>query len=238
MFVNFLTAAIARRFEPLFERHEDRLDRQGRWRDAQKLRYKHHEWMGGPPRKAWKSLFDYVRVVTELRFSIQRERYLQSRHDTLYERLNEAPSAADSGELVTEMQEQKRQLHALLRTIWRLEQKKYNLISRMPNRALKRALEAHRGRNWHLSDWMEAECAGAGGCCGRRCGCCRRQRSEKRPHHRSHCTSACLCCTQARGFEINVAHYMEDPMIGKLPELRSPWDDYKIELMHAYIWGD
>lgn len=44
-----------------------------------------------------------------------------------------------------------------------------------------RALQAHRKYpNWHPSDWLRADCAGRGGCCGRDCGCCEKSRGANR----------------------------------------------------------
>ncbi|OJJ01811.1 hypothetical protein ASPVEDRAFT_28448 [Aspergillus versicolor CBS 583.65] len=55
----------------------------------------------------------------------------------------------------------------------------------------------------HWSSWLRARCAKAGGCCGRPCQCCRRERDHLFKMWRGHCTDACRCCMEHAGVDVS-----------------------------------
>ncbi|OOF98712.1 hypothetical protein ASPCADRAFT_403058 [Aspergillus carbonarius ITEM 5010] len=240
-------STLAKKFEPLLERLEARFERQGNWHRAQFVRLKQFIWYGDMETTSHDAMVQYIHIGYELRFFIQREVYLQAKHDMLYSQLNKLNDNPDSTHpsdnisiWVTEMETYKKDLCSLLETIWYLERAAYHCIDAIPDGVTKRLLCAHeRKKDWYLSEWLRAQCAGSGGCCGRQCGCCERARSQKRPDHRSHCTSMCLCCEEARGFSINVDKYEDDPMVnyGLLLDHGSVSDSYVTQWYNAYIWG-
>ncbi|THC87830.1 hypothetical protein EYZ11_012726 [Aspergillus tanneri] len=230
-------ATLAKKFDSAFQRLEDKYERSGKWRKAQKLRRKQHKWRGYDP-YIWRHVQAYIECDIKLRYEIHVEAALLANHETLYHRLNEDSSMADI--LVSEMQDLQKKLQEFARNIWKIERETHTILSFFPDGPIKRALCARQQQSdWHLSEWLRADCAGHGGCCGRGCGCCTRPRSEKRPNHVGHCTMECMCCEKVRGFKIDIEDLddVEVPMLTNLDLMDDKWDSYTVHLVNAYVWG-
>ncbi|PYI01824.1 hypothetical protein BO78DRAFT_326672 [Aspergillus sclerotiicarbonarius CBS 121057] len=231
---------LAKILQPLLERLEGKLERRGNWRQAQILRLIQLNCEDPAESDIMLLALEYIRIGIKLRFYIQREVYLQAKHDILYEQLHVDPSSGNVSTWVTEMETYREERRSLLETIWNLEREMQRRMITMPDGILKRIFCAHQRRdNWYLSAWLRAECAKSGGCCGRKCGCCKKPRNNKRPDHRSHCTSACLCCEEVRGYTINIDNYENDPMITDIGVIGVDKisESYGTDWANAYILG-
>ncbi|GLA02328.1 hypothetical protein AnigIFM60653_001731 [Aspergillus niger] len=230
-------------FKPLFRHYENKSHREGDMENAQFCRLLQLPRTGIlllSKKKLWQPVERYVQMGFKLRFCIQRENYLQAKHDMLYEQINENPSTGDTSTWVNEMQTYKTELKSLNETICNLERETHRCMSTIPDGPLKRMLCAHEEKeNWYLSKFLREECTHSGGCCGRDCGCCEKLRNDKRPLHRSHCTSMCLCCEKAREYPINVDNYEDDPMIVDvfLRGWREFSHSYAGKWVNAYVFG-
>ena len=71
----------------------------------------------------------------------------------------------------------------------------------IPVGPLGRAFRAFRKNpDWYLSSQMRQACANQGGCCGRACGCCEKDREISfRKGKRGHCSGFCGCCLRTHG---------------------------------------
>ncbi|RAQ73598.1 hypothetical protein COH20_004810 [Aspergillus flavus] len=142
-----LKDCLAKRFEPLLRRIEDKLEQGGHLRKAQQLRQKQHEWRTYQA-QLWENFESYWIYERGQRHFIQHEAYLQLKHDTLFQQLNKIPSVADT--MVTEMESIQKDLQDYA--------------------PLKRALLCRRrSSDWYLMKWLQTECADMGGCS---CKCC------------------------------------------------------------------
>ncbi|KNG84786.1 hypothetical protein ANOM_006698 [Aspergillus nomiae NRRL 13137] len=132
-----LKDCLAKRFEPLLRRLEDSLEYCGNLQKAQKLRQKQQQWRTYQPqlRERFES---YYLTEHVLRCLIQREAYLQIRHNTLFQQLNESRSVADT--LVTEMESIQKDLQHFNRGIWNAELEIQKILRNFPDGPLKRAL--------------------------------------------------------------------------------------------------
>ncbi|KAE8149788.1 hypothetical protein BDV25DRAFT_172653 [Aspergillus avenaceus] len=230
---------LAKALDPLLQRFEDRLEQGGHLRQAQQLRRKQQNWRSYES-QTWEHFRSYVKDQWKLRFLIQREAHLQLKHDTLFQQLDKSASA--SATLVTETESLQNTLQDLNRRIWTVERDMHTVWSNFPDGPLKRAMSANcRNSDWYLSEWLQADCAGVGGCCARGCGCCMRARSSKRSDHRGHCTSECTCCEEARGFKLKFLGSAGNPMAidfgVKKEDINRPGNSYTKCLINAYVWG-
>ncbi|BCR98429.1 uncharacterized protein AKAW2_40112A [Aspergillus luchuensis] len=223
-------------FSWVFQHLERKHERRGNFQKAQLYRVRQ---FSHPPvselrnSPVWNPVGKYLQACFNLRFCVQREVYLQARHDELYEKLNIDPSAGDTSWSVTEMQALKKALQSMPKAIWNLEREAQRLLIMIYDEPLERMLCAHHKReDWYLSKWLRAECTRSGGCCGRACGCCERQRNEMHPQYKGHCTSMCLCCEKARGCSIMIDNYKNDVMI--IDIFQPDFDDAR--LSYAYSW--
>ncbi|KAE8155936.1 hypothetical protein BDV40DRAFT_310422 [Aspergillus tamarii] len=229
---------LAKRFEPLLRRVEDKLEQSGHLQKAQQLRRKQQDWRIYQP-QLWEHFAFYWANERGQRYVIQHEAYLQVKHDTLFQELNKTPSVADA--TVTEMESIQKELQDYNHAIWMAEREMQTILRTFPVGPLKRALLCrHRSNDWYLMKWLQTECADMGGCCGRGCGCCMRPRSSKRPNHLGHCTPACKCCEDVRGFRIDLDQ-VEDPTVTDFDvdeaALKGPSTSYTKSLINAYVWG-
>ncbi|KOC12510.1 hypothetical protein AFLA70_192g002201 [Aspergillus flavus AF70] len=234
-----LKDCLVKRFEPLLRRIEDKLEQGGHIRKAQQLRRKQQEWRTYQA-KLWEHFQSYWISERGLRHFIQHESYLQVKHNTLFQQLSKAPSVADT--MVTEMESIQQDLQDCNRTIWEVEREIQTILRAFPDGPLKRALFCHRrSSDWYLMKWLQTECADMGGCCGRGCGCCMWPRSSNRPNNLGHCTPACKCCEDVRGFRINLEEAEEDPTVilfdPEQADLKGPRASYTKCLINAYVWG-
>ncbi|RAK74673.1 uncharacterized protein BO72DRAFT_515527 [Aspergillus fijiensis CBS 313.89] len=244
---------------------ETRLEQEGKWREAQKLRFKQYTKCA-PKLDQGRKIYELIRADQRILFQVQaRAAQLQTEKDAalalkhqkkpcwttrtakiarLESKLLEANaehklwwSSTDIApkQLPTEC------LDGSLEALWVAEHHRHNKLSKFPDGPAKRAyLSLHQRSGWHLSEWQRSECAAVGGCCARDCGCCTRSRCPDLPTlYYGHCLSYCPCCAKARGFTITPDSIDDDKM---LPELKlSDWynenDDYVSRLMNAHIWG-
>ncbi|KAB8261026.1 hypothetical protein BDV32DRAFT_158529 [Aspergillus pseudonomiae] len=232
---------LAKRFEPLLERLEDKLEEKGKMQKAQQLRHKQFKWHSYTP-ELREVIFLYFQLTYIIRFKIQREAYLQIQHGTLFQQLEANPSGADT--LVTEMQNIQKQLQDINREIWNVERGFESAFRLLPEGPFKRALDTSRRNNhFYTTKFCQTQCVSVGGCCGRECGCCTRPRNPKRPYHFSHCTAMCKCCEDARGFkiEVNPSNPTEDPMSVSVPvtdaDMKGSSRFYGRDLVSACVWG-
>lgn len=113
---------------------------------------------------------------------------------------------------------------------WNLKRKIWRIECDLEPGLVKRAFVALReDPDWYLSDWLRKDCAKKGGCCGRDCGCCERQRSS-RDLSRGHCTAGCDCCIAHRGSRGDWG--IEDDDVFEIKDSR-----YGLQMLRAYIWG-
>ncbi|PYH65902.1 uncharacterized protein BO88DRAFT_470189 [Aspergillus vadensis CBS 113365] len=207
-----LSAVVRYFLRPLFRHEEDKHQRKGDRDTAQFCRLLQLPRCGISLlsyRHIWQPVERYIQMYFKLRFSIQREVYLRAKHDMLYEASTKVPSTS-----VDEMQTYKKELRSLRETNCNLERETYRCLNTLPDGPLGRILYAHQQqKDWYLSSFLRQECARSGGCCGRECGCCEKPRTDKHPLHKSHCTSMCLCCEDARGYPVEVEKYENNPMI-------------------------
>ena len=71
----------------------------------------------------------------------------------------------------------------------------------IPAGVLGKAFRAFRKNpDWYLSPQMRQGCARRGGCCGRTCRCCEKDRELSfRTGNRGHCSDSCGCCLRTHG---------------------------------------
>ncbi|KAB8218940.1 hypothetical protein BDV33DRAFT_192415 [Aspergillus novoparasiticus] len=230
---------LVKRFEPLLRCIEDKLEQGGHLQKAQRLRRKQQEWRTYQA-QLWEHFQSYWINERGQRILIQHEAYLRVKHDTLFQHLNKTPSVADT--LVTEMESIRKDLQDFNRAIWMTEREIQTILRAFPDGPLKRALLCRRrSSDWYLMKWLQTECADMGGCCGRGCGCCIRPRSSNRPNHLGHCTPACKCCEDVRGFRIGLEELEEDPTVMEFSlgeaDVEGPGSSYTKCLINAYVWG-
>ncbi|KAE8418069.1 hypothetical protein BDV36DRAFT_308869 [Aspergillus pseudocaelatus] len=230
---------LAKRFEPLLRRVEDKLEQGGHLRKAQQLRQKQEDWRACQP-QLWEHFESYWVNERGKRCLIQYEASLRLKHDTLFQQLSKTPSVADT--LVTEMESIQNDLQGFNRGIWLAELETQTILRAFPDGPLKRALCCRRrNSDWYLTKWLQTECADMGGCCGRGCGCCMKPRSSNRPNHLGHCTIACKCCEDVRGFRIDFMEAEEDPTVIEFgvgeADVKGPCASYTKSLINAYVWG-
>ncbi|GAT20655.1 hypothetical protein RIB2604_00801260 [Aspergillus luchuensis] len=233
-----LSAVVRYFLRPLFRHKEDKHQRKGDRDTAQFYRLLQLPRTGIPLlsyKNLWQPIERYIQMYFKLRFSIQHEVYLRAKHDMLYEASTKVPSTS-----VDEMQTYKKELRSLRETNCNLERETYRYIITLPDGPLGRMLYAHQQqKDWYLSNFLRQECARSGGCCGRECGCWEKPRTDKHPLHKSHCTSMCLCCEDARGYPVEVEKYENDPMIVDvfLCGYRNFSRDYLTSWVNDYVFG-
>ncbi|KAE8318111.1 hypothetical protein BDV41DRAFT_572113 [Aspergillus transmontanensis] len=155
----FFKNHLAKKFEPLLEHLENKLEQEGQWQKAQELRYQQYEWRRYHP-KLKKQTSNYLARVYNHRLQIQREAYLQVEHDNLFQKLEKDPSLADI--LVTEIECFQKRLKDVDRDIWMAERDVESAIRAFPEGPFKRALCARRQKNnSYLAKHLQTVCAAA-----------------------------------------------------------------------------
>ncbi|KAB8267110.1 hypothetical protein BDV30DRAFT_244632 [Aspergillus minisclerotigenes] len=120
----FFKNYLAKKFEPLLEHLENKLEQEGEWQKAQKLRHKQFEWQS------------YCPELFETHSNIHFKRQLEA-----------DPSLADV--LVTEMQSVQKQLQDINRDIWMAERDIESVLRDIPAGPFKRALCACRQTQYY-----------------------------------------------------------------------------------------
>lgn len=186
------------------------------------------------------SLLTYSHHIVEAdiraRWVVQREIYLNGEVQALRKYL--ALSVDREGQpTASQLQSYEKELELLGGNYMDCCQTDTKLESNLPNGVLGRTFrETRKDPNWYLCEWLRQDCAGRGGCCERKCGCCEKARNTNRAKWtHGHCTSACGCCIRTLGRDGMVVKrddYMRFPLhVGvALPE-------YVNRVNRAYIWG-
>ncbi|OJJ45574.1 hypothetical protein ASPZODRAFT_478774 [Penicilliopsis zonata CBS 506.65] len=88
---------------------------------------------------------------------------------------------------------------------WLLERQWWSIRAAFIEGPFSHGIELWRSHpRWYMHRVLRDDCAGRGGCCGRKCGCCsNRQNLSTRKFAAGHCTVYCFCCQQARGFQLS-----------------------------------
>lgn len=181
---------------------ENKLEREGRWLEAQKLRFKQFERCA-PEYEHLLHIHNLIRADQRVLFQVLARAALRTEDDSSpMEHQLRLPSSSSSpatptkvasleSELLQKSTEREwrssndntpRQvpnqcLDGSREAIWVAEHYRYDMLSKLPDGPVKRAyLSLHKQPSWHLSDWQRSECAARGGCCARKCGCCTRSR--------------------------------------------------------------
>lgn len=132
----------------------------------------------------------------------------------------------------------KAELQRLNDDYWRHKQHLWRLEANTPLGPVGQAYEACRQKpNWYLSDWLRRDCAGRGGCCGRKCGCCEKARETEREWNHGHCTSACRCCIQSKECSTQDKVTVEDDLKVVPFDLVAYKTPYDVRVFREYIWG-
>ncbi|CAG8908734.1 unnamed protein product [Penicillium egyptiacum] len=93
----------------------------------------------------------------------------------------------------------------LNRSSWILERHWRTIRAMFLDELLSRGFELwHSHPKWYMHRTLREKCVIRGGCCARSCGCCSdRHNTPERMLAAGHCTLECLCCEEARGFQLN-----------------------------------
>lgn len=180
-----------------------------------------------------------VMIDIEARWTVQREAYLQEEAQALSKSLimseNKEQSPADT--VYPELQACEKDLEQLNMQYWKYIRFQGELESNIPGGTFKRAFQqCRKDPNWYLNQSLREDCSKRGGCCGRDCGCCEKERgNSQRRWKQGHCTNACSCCvrTQKSEKDVTMQRDIEDfpfDIIG----LTTP---YSMTVYLAYIYG-
>lgn len=218
--------------DPLLVCLETKLESLGQWHRAQSLRHRAATWRGKTRElHAWVQTL--IEVDIRLREVVQRETFLRDQVRILATKDEMWPMTAEERAQLGAWEEE---LGDLSKEYWQQERQIYAVESRCPWGPFLRGFFSYRRQQmWFLTEWMAADCAGRGGCCGRGCGCCKRPRSTTRARRFGHCTAMCGCCERQRGFLLTT----QDRKLMQPPfNLVGTGDDtYSRGLLKGYIWG-
>lgn len=186
-------------------------------------------------RKALEWSHGIIEADIEARWIVQREIYVGEE----VRALDKAMALCADGQKATELYQQlntyQTELQDLDKRYWNQSRRHWRLEGDMPGGVISRAFKACReDPDWYLSTWLRQDCAGRGGCCGRRCGCCEKPRETERGWSRGHCTSACGCCVRSSpaitgGTRNDMTDFPFDVVVSKTR--------YSRRVFRAYIWG-
>ncbi|KAF9890897.1 hypothetical protein FE257_005473 [Aspergillus nanangensis] len=179
---------------------------------------------------------DMITMHMELCEMSQREGYLRQEARELQER------AANSAEGLTTSQQSQLEkwlgeIEQLARQYWIREREFYRReVSAPSGPVLRGYLSWRENPRWYmLSKTLTRDCAGRGGCCGRACGCCDKDRMAGRKVRKGHCTVECGCCRRVWGFEMS---YEDKTRYKKLYDVHMKENEaYVNRLKMAYIFG-
>lgn len=102
------------------------------------------------------------------------------------------------------------------------------VMERLPRQAVREWYLRRLDPDWHMTEHLTLDCIKHGGCCSRRCGCCRAKRSSTRDNPYAHCTIECGCCLLNRFADMGALDV--SPWIKETPKKI----DFAME--QAYIW--
>lgn len=137
---------------------------------------------------------------------VQRSAYIKEEVQTLQASLESLETnTINSTEEVIDKHSQINGYRAELQLVEKLYREVDDLLrgveKTIPAGVLGRAFRAFRKNpDWYLSSQMRQKCAEKGGCCGRACGCCEKDREISfREGKRGHCSDFCGCCLRTHG---------------------------------------
>lgn len=233
---SYLLLPLYKRIDTFLERHTDFNSLQPFRRSIAKFYLKHN-------RNLTKSL-DVGQVlegIFEFELSL---RYFTQREECLkrdYQSIKASESCEKDQEQLTICLDQ---LNACAKCYWRDRRQLDALEYLLPFGPLYETWRSNP--KWYLYPHLVADCADKGGCCSRQCGCC--QRCESGPGRRrgmGHCTIDCICCSEARGFDlkdsdrkkiINSSFRVLEDMVSGMIEGGSNRTYYS-HFMRAYFFG-
>lgn len=86
----------------------------------------------------------------------------------------------DKEEKETQLAVYKAELQLLNDEYWQDNEHVWRLEANTTLGPMRRAYKACRRKpDWHLSEWLRRDCAGRGGCYGRKCRCCEKARETR-----------------------------------------------------------
>ncbi|PLB51434.1 hypothetical protein P170DRAFT_471367 [Aspergillus steynii IBT 23096] len=206
----------------------------GLWRVAQRIRRKLSRYIPLEPRQCEK-LKAWIQAHLDLDLTVQRlVQYQWKQEYPPDESASLTSELSSDGDLVSLEYKIAAYRHcaSVMQRVLQIE------LDSFPNGPVKRAIRSlRRNTQWDNSEWVRAQCAERGGCCARQCGCCQAPRRGVAVKGIGHCTSACLCCQNDRGFPIDTS---EGDLLGPFraagvlnvhdPNLQDPW-------LKAFVWG-
>ncbi|KAL5361878.1 hypothetical protein BJX96DRAFT_166225 [Aspergillus floccosus] len=206
---------------------EDRLERSGNQEKAQRLRRLQHRLFGLTKTHAEEAIWAISQADEQANRRLVKLRSLPPVNDPAELKRRKEKSEyydkflAENAERLEEVEEIKDKLHRL-----------------MEHTPVYRAMTSRqRDPDWYLTGWLRYRCAGAGGCCGRSCGCCEKPRETTGAQGRfGHCTPNCLCCIEHRGYPINLRRGRYPGKLAFNVKQESS-DLYSGLLMNSHVWG-
>ncbi|OJI82736.1 hypothetical protein ASPTUDRAFT_931128 [Aspergillus tubingensis CBS 134.48] len=227
--LRLLRRSLARRAEPVLIKIENHLERTGRWKTAQRMRYKQVIWQMIDCTKTCEAVLFLLENDMRHLEILQREAFLKAE----CQRITKTQLSEDDQE---QLEAWYKELDELTRELWRTEREQYIYSLKVPNSPCGRALSTRwKHPEGRMTLNLRRDCAGRGGCCGRDCGCCERPRSKDRPYALGHCTAQCGCCIRARGFELITP---EDQGLARAGfDRNNSSDPYAIGRVWDYIFG-
>lgn len=159
---------------------------------------------GAMPVTQQSSLLTYSHRIFEAdiktRWVVRREIYLNGEVQASWKFL--ALCADDKGQFTTSQPQcYERELESLNPDYMDCCQTESKLGVNLPEGLFGRAFrETRKDPKWYSCEWLRQNCAGRGGCCARKCGCCEKSRNTNRAKWaHGHCTSVCGCCIRILG---------------------------------------
>lgn len=215
---------------------EDRLERSGNQEKAQRLRRLQHR-LFGLTETQWVCINELIDAEEAIWAISQADEQATKR----LAKLRSLPPVDDAAEVERRKQKSEYCNRFLAENAGRLKEVEEivdKLHRLMGNTPVYRAMTSRRrDPDWYLTNWLRYRCAGAGGCCGRSCGCCEKPRETTKTQGRfGHCTPNCLCCREHRGYPINLRR-------GKYPGKlafnvkQESSDLYSGLIMNSHVWG-
>lgn len=160
-------------------------------------------------------LWCHMKLAKEGKFGemVQRSTYIKEEVQNLqaFLELLETDTNNDTTQLI-DKRNQINRYRTELQQVEKLYQEMDDLLrgvdKAIPAGVLGRAFRAFRKNpDWYLSPQMRQECADKGGCCGRACGCCEKDREISfRDGKRGHCSGYCGCCLRTHGRQYEGIH--------------------------------
>jgi hypothetical protein len=107
------------------------------------------------------------------------------------------------GKKKTQVTDLEEELKCFQEKCWKQELELYEHETMIPERPLKQNYDSLRhNAAWYMRKELVADCVARGGCCSRKCGCCRQRHLDSgRKKGIGHCTEECACCCTYRDME-------------------------------------